>query len=174
MNNQKSVMLTPALIGGVIAGALSGIPILNCLCCLWIIGGAMLAAYLMVKDSPTVFTSGDGAIVGVFTGIIAVLVRSVLDIVLRPFYQEFAQRMWERAAEWTEEMPPGFEELLEGGAFESTVPRFLFGLLVYAIIFAGLGALGGILGISLFGKKTPPATEGGTDVSPENKSDCQP
>lgn len=133
----------------------------------------MLAAYLMVKDSPTKFTSGDGAIMGVFTGIVAVVVSTVLDIMLRPFNQELAQRVMEWAAEWIEEIPPGFEGMLEGGAFETTVPRFLFGLLVSAIVFAGLGALGGILGISLFSKKTPQSTQGGTDVSIENTSNRQ-
>lgn len=165
-------MLTPALIGGIAAGVLSGIPFLNCLCCLWVIGGAMLATYLMVKDSPAVLTPSDGVIVGVFTGIIAVAVRTFLEIAFRPFYREFYQRMVDKAAQWTQEMPPGFEGLIEGRAFEISVPYYILGLFVSALIFAAFGALGGILGISLFGKKAP-LTPPGDSYGSENTGDHQ-
>ena len=73
-------MFVPALIGGVVAGVLSGIPLLNCLCCLWIIGGAMLSSYLLAKNSPVALSAGDGAIVGAFSGIIAAVVVAILLI----------------------------------------------------------------------------------------------
>ncbi len=38
---------------------------------------------------------------------------------------------------------------------------FLFGLLVQAAVFAVFGALGGVIGASLFGRKTPPPVQGG-------------
>ena len=66
MNDQRPGMFVPALIGGVIAGVLSGIPIVSCLCCLWIIGGGILAAYFLTKESSVALTAGDGAIVGIF------------------------------------------------------------------------------------------------------------
>ena len=65
MSNQKPGMFVPALIGGAVAGVLSGLPFFNCLCCIWIIGGAMLASYLLSKDSPVSLSAGDGAIVGI-------------------------------------------------------------------------------------------------------------
>ena len=64
MNDKKTLVLTPALIGGAIAGLLSGIPIVSCLCCLWIIGGAILATYLLGKNTPAPLASSDGAIIG--------------------------------------------------------------------------------------------------------------
>lgn len=172
MNNQKPVMFTPALIGGAVAGILSGIPLVNCLCCIWIIGGAMLAAYLLVKDYPVALSAGDGAIVGVFTGIVAAVVRTFVDIVLQPFNTKFLQRIMERVAEYAEEMPPGFESLFEEGTFETSVPKILFGLVISVIVFSALGALGGIIGISLFGKKAPQKTQGVSDDS-ENTGNSQ-
>ena len=65
MNEQRPGMFVPALIGGAIAGVLAGIPIINCLCCLWIIGGGMLAAFFLTKESRLRLSAGDGAIVGI-------------------------------------------------------------------------------------------------------------
>ncbi len=174
MDNQKSAMFSAALIGGAGAGILSGIPFVSCLCCLWIIGGAMLAAYLLAKDSPVALTAGDGAIVGVFTGIVAVVVQAILSFLFRPVNREFFRRMMERFAEYSEEMPPGFEGFFDGGSTQVSVPLFLIGILISAIAFAALGALGGIIGISLFGKKfLPSKTEGVIDV-PKDTGDSQP
>lgn len=174
MDNQKSAMFSAALIGGAGAGVLSGIPFVNCLCCLWIIGGAMLAAYLLAKNSPVALTAGDGAIVGVFTGIVAVVMQAILSFLFRPANKVFLRRIMERFAEYGEEMPPGFEDFLEGGSTQVSVPLFLIGILVSAIVFSALGALGGIIGISLFGKKfLPGKTEGVIDV-PKDTGDSQP
>ncbi|MCZ7371502.1 MAG: hypothetical protein O8C66_13445, partial [Candidatus Methanoperedens sp.] len=64
MDNRRPEYLVPALISGAVAGVLSGIPFVNCLCCLWIIGGAILATNLLAKKTPALLTAGDGAIVG--------------------------------------------------------------------------------------------------------------
>lgn len=172
MSNQKPGMFVPALIGGAVAGVLSGLPFLNCLCCIWIIGGAMLASYLLSKDSPVDLSAGDGAIVGVLTGIVAAVARLFVSLLpLHAYYREFLQRLTERLAEYTEEMPPGWETLLEREGGES-VFVFMSGLMVSAIFFAALGALGGIIGISYFGKKKARTTQGVSDVS-EDSGDRQ-
>jgi hypothetical protein len=174
MDNQKSAMFSAALIGGAGAGILSGMPVVSCLCCLWIIGGAMLAAYLLAKDSPVVLTAGDGAIVGVFTGIVAVVVQAIINFLFRPVNEKIFLRMMEWFAEYAGEMPPGIEGFFEDGPTQVSVPWFLIGILVSAIVFSALGALGGIIGISLFGKKfLQNKTEGVIDV-PKDTGDSQP
>ena len=173
MNEQRTLTLTPALIGGVLTGILSGIPLVNCLCCLWIIGGAMLASYLLVKDSTARLASSDGAIIGVFTGIVAAVVKTVVELIMTPLNKRFIQGIMERFAEYMDEMPPGFEEMFDESAFETTVPKILIGLLMSGIIFSALGALGGIIGISLFQKKPPQPPQGAPNV-PENTGDRQP
>ena len=102
MDNQKSAMFSSALIVGAVAGVLSGIPYVSCLCCLWIIAGGMLAAYLLAKDSPVALSAGDGAIVGVFTGIVAAVVRSFVDIPFRPYNIELLRKF----VEWLVEVDP--------------------------------------------------------------------
>jgi hypothetical protein len=173
MDNQKTAMFSAALIGGAVAGVLSGIPFVNCLCCLWVIGGGVLAAYLLSKNSPVALSAGDGAIVGVFAGIVAAVVHSFVNILFRPFNEELLNKFAEWLIEAGGEMPTGFEGFLEGGASQSSISGFFIGLLVSAMIFSALGVLGGIIGISLFGKKSlPPKNEGVVDV-PKDTGDSQ-
>lgn len=180
MTNQRPSMFMPALIGGGLAGILSGIPIINCLCCLWIIGGAMLAAYLLTKDSKILLTSGDGAIVGAFAGIIAAVVDFFVSIPFQAMSEDIFKNILERFSEYADEMPQGWEHFMEGGAFESSMAMNILGLLIAAVVFSILGALGGILGISLFGKKLyPPQANVTIDVPKEDShvkdpSDRQP
>jgi len=165
MNNQRPEMFMPALIGGGVAGVLSGIPLFNCLCCLWIIGGAMLASYLLAKNSPVALSAGDGAIVGAFSGIIAAVMQALISIPFAKFTADLMQKALEYLPEYTEEMPPGLENLMRGGEEGTSISLFFLGLVISAIVFALLGVLGGIIGISLFGKKFLPAKpEGGGDV----------
>jgi len=126
MSNQKPAMLIPALIGGGIAGLFSAIPFFNCLCCLWIIAGAMLASYLLAKDYPHSLPVGDGAIVGLLTGIIAAIVDAIISLPLQAVNARVFQRFMERMAEFTEEMPAGWENFLDRG-FGPASAATLFG-----------------------------------------------
>jgi len=170
MNNQKSGMLVPALVGGALAGVLSAIPISNCLCCIWIIGGAMLAAYLLAKDSPVALRAGDGAIVGIFTGIIAAAVQSFILIPLGPLLRESIQNMMKWLAEYAEDIPYDWESWMGGG---TSVFWFFINLVFSAFFFSVLGALGGVIGISLFGKKATQKAQGASDAS-QSTGDRQP
>ena len=128
MNGQKPGMLGPALIGGAAAGILSGLPFLNCLCCFWIIGGAMLAAYLLARESPVSLTAGDGAVVGALSGLAAAVVDSVIGIPLRGFNLAIARRMLDRLSEFAEEMPSGLEGWFDRGEAGFTLAMFFIGL----------------------------------------------
>ncbi|MFQ6069702.1 MAG: hypothetical protein ACE5LC_04160 [Candidatus Aminicenantales bacterium] len=173
MSEQRPTMMTPALVGGVVAGLLSGIPLLNCLCCLWIIGGAVLASYLLIKDSPVKLTGGDGAIVGVFTGIVAAVVDALISLPLQPLNKEFALKIMDWVSEYGQEIPPGLDSLIDKSLGKITFFSFMFDLVVSAVVFAILGALGGIIGISLFQKKTPPPYPGessGGEISGQGRT----
>jgi hypothetical protein len=171
MTNERPSMFMPALIGGGLAGILSGIPLINCLCCLWIIGGAMLAAYLLSKDSKLPLSSGDGAVVGALAGVIAAIVDFFVSIPFQAMSEDIFRNVMERFSEYADEMPPGWENFMEGGGFEASVAMNILGLLIAAVVFAILGALGGILGMSMFGKKFfPPQGNVTIDVPKEDTS----
>jgi hypothetical protein len=152
MNGQKPNPWTPALVGGAAAGILSGIPFINCLCCLWIIGGGILGAYLCGRNTPAVLTSGDGAIVGAFAGVIAAVVDALISIPFQAVNAGFMKRIFERLAEYGNPLPSGWETWFVRGPF--SIAWFFLGLLISAAIFSAVGALGGVIGIALFGKKS--------------------
>jgi len=157
MNGQRPTLFTPALIGGAVAGLLSAIPVVNCLCCLWIIGGGALAAHLWAKDNPRPLTSGEGALVGAFAGLFAAVIDSLISLPLAAVNAAFFRRVFERLSAYVEEMPTGWERYFDRtGPFE--VGWFFLGLVIAAFIFSVLGALGGVLGQSLFGRKSPSAS----------------
>lgn len=172
MRDQRPGMFVPALIGGAAAGVLSGIPLVNCLCCLWIIGGGMLAAYFFSRDSVVMTTAGDGAIVGIFSGIIAAIVGFIISLPFSAISEKIVQGMMNRFSEYYQDMPSEFERFFSKGTFETSLAWTLLGLVFSAVAYSALGALGGIIGISLFGKKKGQNETGVVDVS-KNTGDRQ-
>ncbi len=56
--------LRPAVLGGLLMGVLSALPVIqigNVCCCLWVILGGVLAAYVMQQGHPYPITIADGA-----------------------------------------------------------------------------------------------------------------
>lgn len=160
MNPQRPEYLRPALIAGAVAGLLSGLPFIgagNCVCCLWIVGGAAMAAKMLAAATPGLLTTGDGAVVGVLTGIVAAVVDAIISIPLRSFNLGLARRLLDKAAELGGQMPSGLGEFFNGSTSFLSPGWFLLGLFVSAAMFAVVGALGGIIGVSLFGKKSRPS-----------------
>lgn len=146
--------LVPALIGGVILGILSSIPYVNLCCCIWAIGGGVLAVMMYVRKSPTRVSAGEGAMLGAMAGVIGGAIYFVLTNILygliigvATFETQFKQT--------------GVDMPLSGYAL------IVLSTLVAAIILVALAAGGGALGIPLFEKRKdgdvppPPPPYGG-------------
>ena len=146
----------PALVGGLIAGVLSALPIIsagNLCCCLWIVSGGVVAAYILQQNQPTPITAADGALIGLLAGLVGAFVYVVLSIpitiLIAPMERVLMQRIIENAG-------PGFREYADtyvGGGVRITIGFIL--MLCFGSIFS---TLGGVLGAVIFGKKLPPAT----------------
>ena len=147
----------PALIGGLAAGVLSSVPLLSCFCCLWIIGGAMVSANLYARRSAASVTPGDGAIVGIFSGIAAAAASSVVSLAFQQQNREVARRFADQASQMFPNLPPEWDAALRGSTQGASLAMFLFSLFVQAAVFAVMGALGGVIGASLFGRRMPPS-----------------
>lgn len=151
MSETRSRPLLPALAAGAAAGALSSLPYASCLCCLWIIGGGILAGFLLVRSSPQPPPPGEAARIGALAGVAAAVVASLLSLPLAPLNKAFAHRFLERMADYVPEMPAGWEQwLTQGGNASFSLPWFVAGFVINAAVFAALAALGGTIGVNLF------------------------
>jgi hypothetical protein len=162
MDPQKPEYFRPALIAGTVAGLLSGLPVVsagNCFCCLWIVGGAAIAAKLLAKQTPAVLRSGDGALVGALTGIVAAVVQAIVSIPFRSFDPEQLQRVMDWLSNLGINVPSNvMDEAARTSSAFSSPGWFLLFLLFSAVMLTVVGAVGGIIGVSLFRKKgLPPA-----------------
>jgi hypothetical protein len=160
--------LLPALYGGVFIGVLSALPLINLAncCCLWVLGGGVLATYLVQQNHPYPVTAADGALTGLLAGaiggVLGVLLSIPIEMAMGPFQQRIIERFILSNPQVTPEMRDAVENMARGGANAvMIVMRLFFGVCIGAIF----GMLGGLLGVALFKKKDlpPPGT---TEVLP--------
>ena len=153
MNNK----VRPALIGGVLVGLLTIIPVVNSCCCLFAILGGMLASYLYVKKSPVPVTPGEGAFVGVLTGGIGALIFLVLGIpityVTNPMIREWAMGILENANSTQAEM---FRRQMQ--AESDSIASIIITSLIFAVLLFIFSVIGGLIGTALFEKRKGNAT----------------
>lgn len=173
MDKRQPEYFKPALIGGLAAGLIAAIPFFNCLCCLWVIAGAIFASYLLIDRTPFPLKVSDSLLVGVLSGIIGAVINSIVKIPLSPFYFNFSKRFLLSMSRFMEEMPPEWENLLQL-KYQGWSPfLFIVNLLLSCVIFALLGGIGGLIGYSLFSRETKPGETNETQAS-QNTSDRQP
>ncbi len=151
----------PGLVGGVILGLLSVIPFVNwanICCCLWAILGGLIGSYLYIKKSPTPATAGDGAIVGVFAGLVGAAIAIILGI---PINLLVGGAMARLMISLVENLDPRQAELIrERFAASQTTAGTIINAIVGAIFLFIFAVVGGLLGIPIFEKRkstvTPP------------------
>jgi len=154
MNNK----LKPALLGGLIVGILSAIPFINYCCCIWSIGGGVLAAFLYIKSSPVPVKTGDGAMIGGLAGVIGGIIYLILGLPIAILFGMAAME----------------EQLNRTGVhlpFSGVLLMIVAGI-VGAIVLALLATLGGVIGVAIFEKRKgngsappPPQNYGGSPGS---------
>jgi hypothetical protein len=169
MNEER--LLKPALIGGVILGILSSLPLVNCLCCFWIIAGGILAAYLYVKDCPVSVTLGRGVALGLLTGLIGAIVMALFSIPLQmlknPGVGVFEQVM--QSMGQVPNVPPETRRMMEGLKDHSGI-IYAIGLIFMTGFYCVFGMVGGAIGVAIFEKRKPGASAPPPYLPPEDNS----
>jgi hypothetical protein len=130
-----------ALIGGLIAGILSAIPIVNYCCCLWAIGGGVLAAFLYVKSTGATLTPGGGASLGAVAGGIAAVVYLVIGLPLNLLIGAAAV-----AGQMEQMERAGVSVPLSG------IALVIVFMIIGAVLVFLFTLLGGVIGAPIFGK----------------------
>ena len=150
------------LLGGLFIGVLSALPLVglgNCCCCLWIVCGGVLAAYLDQQNDPRPTSAGRGALVGLKAGVVGAFVWLLVSLVLQPILAPLQQRMVEYALTIARDLPPEVREALEQSENASGF-RYVIDFLGFLVIGAIFSTLGGLLGAAFFKTDVPPALGG--------------
>jgi len=159
-----------------VAGTLSSLPIINlgnACCCLWVVSGGVIAAYVLQQDQQTPVTPGDGALVGLLAGLVGAVVALVVSIPIEMIAAPFERGIVERLRQGAGEMPPELRDALDnlinsregGGTFGFVVLRAAT-FVVSLFVGGAVSAVGGLLGAVIFSRSRgpsplpPPPTEG--------------
>jgi hypothetical protein len=161
---EKPSKVVPALVGGVILGLLSAIPVVNfgnACCCLWVLVGGAIAAKMLINRSPVYpVQSGDGAVVGALAGVIGSLVNLVIGVPLGLLVGQTAMLSvleWlKNAAGQDPNARAQIDQMMrmyQNRPFAEAIVQALLYWLIGAVVTIGFAALGGLIGVLLFEKR---------------------
>lgn len=146
-----------AVIGGSVAGVLSIIPVIGSCCCLWAIGGGVLAVYLYLKEARVPMTPADGATLGAIAGGVAAAISLIIGLPIAMIFGAAA-------------MTDAFQRANVQIPFTG-VALMVVSTIIRAVIILALAAVGGLIGAAIFGKQgtggaptPPPPPAGGYDA----------
>jgi hypothetical protein len=157
----RASKLQPALIGGLVIGTLSALPVIslgNCACCLWIILGGLAATYLLQQAQPTPVDAMDGALTGLLAGLVGAILGSLLAIPIQMLMGSMQGDMLRRildqgGGDMPTEMRDALQSIARGGVGGALM---IFSFLMSLIVNAIFGAIGGLLGTVIFKPAYPP------------------
>ncbi len=174
---EKPSKFRSALIGGLVIGAVSGLPglnLLNCCCCAGIVLGGMLTLHLYRQEfTPEMppLESSDALIIGIMAGIVGALASTMLSAMLTVLFgsveeqlvMNFMEKFLHRMEQSGGVPPESFDELrnqLRMSFAESrTIGGVLRGLVFALILYPIFAMLGGLIGYGIWGRRKPPVAE---------------
>ena len=150
-DKQQSIIL-----GGIVAGVLSTsyLGMINFLCCMGIIVGALVAVWHYTDTNEITIPTGTGATMGLMVGVVAVVISSVLNLILikaginhETAINEFIIN------QWGDSMPPEQIEAMEAQMeAEKTIGQYALGIGIGLAVSSVFGAIGGSIGAKMFKK----------------------
>jgi len=160
----KPSKLQPALVGGLILGLGSSIPVLdygNFCCCLWALVGGAVAARMLARRSPVLpVTSGDGAVAGLLSGLVGSAIGLLISVPIKLL-------LWSRVIEGLRATSDRYNDPAFRTAFAEAIRMaeqhpmlvVLLSWLMFSFVEIGVASLGGVIGVAFFEKRkgqTPP------------------
>jgi len=154
-----TAFLGPAVLSGSVMGLLASIPLVNCLCCAWFLGGGGLAAWMVGRKLPggaRALGFGDGAFAGVLAGVSGALVATLLSIplgMLSAASMAEAQAQMESVFRDNPEIPDWVGELMANLlSQEFSLLGVLIGLFLNLLVYGVFAMIGGILLVAIVRK----------------------
>lgn len=155
-------------------GVLSALPFVsagNLCCCLWVIAGGVVAAYMLQQNETAPITPGDGALVGLLAGLLGAVVQMVVSIPINFVVGPMERAMVARILDMAGNMPPDMREMMErygrgGQPFAFMIVARMFAFMFWLSVGALFSTIGGLIGAAIFKRQAPPGTIDVTPVPP--------
>jgi hypothetical protein len=148
--------IQPAVMGGMFLGVLSSIPIISIGFCLWILLGGAIAAQQLTAQRRSGVTYGDGAFVGVLSGVWGALVGTTIQMCFRviaaPFFASQQQQLEQLLNQMSVEGPMR-DWVLRAASGEISLTTVIFTLFSNLLAFCLFAMIGGILAVALLKKR---------------------
>jgi hypothetical protein len=152
-------LLYPAFMAAICAGVLSGVPVLNTGCCLWMSGGGVLAVYFFeLKTGRPLTRLGDGARLGTITGFFGFFVAFFVNLFSQILIYRGISGVLERYHEEIARMPvspdPQSKEMLAWALTPAGMAGlFITGTILFFLFFVTLSTAGGAVGVKALRKE---------------------
>ena len=152
-------LLYPAFMAAICAGVLSGVPVLNTGCCLWMAGGGVLAVYFFeLKTGRPLTRLGDGARLGTITGFFGFFLAFFVNLLSQILIYRGIGGTLERYRQEIEKMPvspdPQSKEMLAWALTPAGMAAlFLTGTILFFLFFVLLSTAGGAVGVKALRKE---------------------
>jgi hypothetical protein len=144
--------LQPSLKAGLGMGVLMGIPLVSCLCCVWVIGGGGLATWLLNKQRPGGLKYGDGALTGGLSGLIGGLVGTLIGLPLTRLLMT-PERVTGFLDRMAPNIPPEARENIMKSFSGFELSTFLMQMIINICLFGLFALIGGILMVAFVNRK---------------------
>jgi uncharacterized membrane protein YagU involved in acid resistance len=140
-------------------GVLSSLPFIgaaNCFCCMWVLLGGGIAAMLLTKQRPSGITYGDGAFVGVLSGLFGAIVGTIVHIPVQMISARLFQSQQQQLEDLFRQL--GFEGpmrdwVLRVASGEISAATILFTFFSYVLTWSLFAMIGGILTVAALNKQ---------------------
>ena len=153
----------PALAGGMFLGFFSALPVIsiaNMICCLWVVLGGGIAVVMLTRQRPSGITFGDGAFVGVLSGLFGAIVGTALQIPLQIITIRLFGSQQQELEAWFKRF--GIDQIpdwiLQFASGEVTVVTVLFTFFANLVMWSLFAMIGGILTVAILNKRRPVGT----------------
>src|SRR5262249_6104136 len=139
----------PAIVGGILLGLLSSIPIVQAGFGIWILVGSGLTTHFLLKQRPSGIAYGDGAFGGVLSGFVGAIVATIMLIPIKlnfpSDFQVIHQEVEQQLAKNPEMKGPMRDLILRTWSPEVSFTTEMFSLFLYGFFFSLIAMFGGML-----------------------------
>jgi len=145
------------LLGGTFIGILSSLPVVNVAncCCLWVVTGGLLTAYLQQHNQDAPLEAADAALGGLLAGLLGagsyLVLNGVLYVAAGGMFQSEIQSQLESNPQIPPEVRDMVIQIISGPGV------LVFMAAIWIPVYSVVSTLGALLGLAIFKKKAPPA-----------------